>query len=204
MTHPPVLEKIINNFRKLPGIGPKSAEKIALFLIDSNPKFIKEFYESIKDIIGNIKKCKICFSITTTDTCNICSSNLRNKNTICVVETYKDLIMIENIGEYDGLYHILEGRLSPIKNINPENLRIKELMERIKNPENNIKEVIIATSPNMEGDATGFYIAQEIKKNNINVKITRLAKGLPSGADLEFADRLTLINSLKNREEMKI
>jgi len=202
MTYPQAIEKLINNFRKLPGIGPKSAERIALYLIDSKKEFLKEFADSILGIIGNINKCKFCFSISEKDVCNICSSELRNKEILCVVETYKDMLMIENIGEYDGLYHILEGRLSPVKNINPENIRIMELIDRLK--EGKIKEIIIATSPNLEGDATGFYIAQEIKRNNISVKITRLAKGLPAGGDIEFADKLSLLSSLKNREEIKI
>ena len=197
--YPLPLEKLISSLKKIPGIGPKSAERMAFYLLSSQDAYILELAENLKSVKLNLNKCPRCFSLTDSkELCSICKDHMRDTKTICVLESYKDLITLENMGEYRGLYHILEGHLSPLDGITPDKLRITELIDRVKKEE--IKEVIMATNPNIEGDATAYYLAQVLKKSP--VKVTRLAKGLPVGSDLEFADSLSLSNSLKNREEL--
>ncbi len=198
--YPNAIKKVVSGLKKIPGIGPKSAERIAFFLLASSDKYTHDLSESIGDLKKSIKKCNTCFSIIDeNEKCEICDNQFRDHTTICVLETFRDMLIVENTGEFKGLYHVLEGHLSPLDGITPEQLRISELITRIK--QDNIKELIIATSPNIEGDATAFYIAKQLK--DFNIKVSRIAKGLPVGSDLEFADSLSLSNSLKNREEIK-
>lgn len=197
--YPNILEKVIFNLKKIPGIGPKSAERIAFFLIASPDSYISELTENIQGLKKSLNKCERCFSLTDQDNiCSICKDETRDHSIICVLETYRDLLTIESMGEYKGYYHILEGHLSPLDGITPDKLRIKELIERIKSGD--VKEVIMATNPNVEGDATAFYVSKILKP--FPLRVTRLAKGIPVGSDLEFADLLSLSNSLKHREEI--
>ncbi|HCL56955.1 MAG TPA: recombination protein RecR [Spirochaetia bacterium] len=199
MVYPQALEKLIKNLKKIPGIGPKSAERIAFFFLSSNQEYIQELSENLSDLKDHLKKCPQCFSLTSQEgLCSVCSSEERDRSLICVVESYRDLIVIENTGDYKGLYHILEGRLSPLDGMMPDKIKIMELIERVKKEKP--KEIIMATNPNVEGDSTAFYISKLLK--DFPVKITRLAKGLPVGSDLEFADMMSLMNSFKNREIM--
>ncbi len=192
------LETLIHNLSKLPGIGRKSASRIAYYLLQANPVYVENLGNSISTIQKKIKTCSICGNYTETDPCKICSDQTRDRHTICVVENPKDVVMIESTHEYRGLYHVLMGAISPIDGIGPGNIRIKELINRIEREE--IKEIIIATNPTIEGETTAQYIAELLRGKN--VKVTRLALGIPIGGDIEYTDSLTLSRALKNRNPL--
>lgn len=196
---PKSVKKLIENFTELPGIGEKTAERLTFFLLKSD----KEKSEKLSQAIANLKKetkiCSICFNISETDPCIICLNPQRDHNVICVVEDPLDAVAIEKTGAFKGVYHILGGVISPIEGVEPEDLNIKQLKERIETSKEKIKEVILATNPNLEGEATATYIAKIIKP--LGVKISRIAYGLPTGADLEFADEITLQKALEGRKE---
>lgn len=195
---PTVLERLIAHLKKIPGIGLKSAERMAFYLLNSDEKYIAGLSESLLGI-KQLKKCGRCFALSDHEgVCEICASAFRDQSLLCVVETYRDLLVIEQAGEFKGLYHILEGHLSPLDGITPGHLKIKELVKRVA--EGKIREIIVATNPNIEGDATAFYLSRLLKE--YPVKITRLAKGLAVGSDLEYADALSLSNSFRNREQL--
>lgn len=198
----PSLEKLIKEFSRFPGIGPKSAEKLTLFLLNYSKEDIETLCNSIRDVKYKTKFCKICYSISEEDTCIICSNPKRFHEIICVVETFKDVLSIEKTLEYKGVYHVLGGHISPLDGIGPDNLKIYELVTRIENSFNKnifVEEVILATNPTVDGDATSMYITRILNKKFPKIKITILAKGLPMGGDLEFADPLTLSRALKGR-----
>ena len=199
--YPKVIEKLINNLIKLPGIGEKTAVRLAFFLLNSKNDYVYSLSNSIIDLKRKIKLCKICYNFTENEICDICSDIKRDKSIICVVENVSDMFNIEQTGEYEGVYHILHGAFSPINGITFENMKIKELIKRIK--KNEVNEIIIATSPTAEGSATAIYIKSEIEKLKKDLKITRIASGIPVGAELEYIDKLTLIEALKNRVKFK-
>ncbi|MEW6557365.1 MAG: recombination mediator RecR [Elusimicrobiota bacterium] len=190
------LNQLVETFKKLPGIGQKQAERFAFFILRNSEKDIEYFVSSIINAKKNIKTCSVCCSLCEESPCEICCDETRDRKTICVVEHYTDMQAIEKTGKYKGLYHILLGVLAPLEGVHPENLSIKFLMKRL----NGLKEVLIATNPTVEGDATAVYLSQILKPHNI--KITRLAKGIPSGGCLEYADEITLINALDGRKEI--
>jgi len=191
------IEKLISAISKLPGIGPKSAERIALYLLSMEDYEIKDFLETIEDAKEHIKLCPICFNITDSEICNICSSPRRDHSVVCVVEEVRDLFAIEKGGEYNGVYHVLHGKIDPINHISQEDLKIKELIERVGRGE--IKEVIIATNPNFSGDLTATYLKKILTP--FGVKVTRIATGLPKGAEIDFVDSVTLSLAIKERKE---
>lgn len=191
------IEKLISAISKLPGIGPKSAERIALYLLSMEDYEIKDFLETIEDAKEHIKLCPICFNITDSEICNICSSPRRDHSVVCVVEEVRDLFAIEKGGEYNGVYHVLHGKIDPINHISQEDLKIKELIERVAR--NEIKEVIIATNPNFSGDLTATYLKKILTP--FGVKVTRIATGLPKGAEIDFVDSVTLSLAIKERKE---
>jgi len=191
------IEKLISVISKLPGIGPKSAERIALYLLSMEDYEIKDFLETIEDAKEHIKLCPICFNITDSEICNICSSPRRDHSVVCVVEEVRDLFAIEKGGEYNGVYHVLHGKIDPINHISQEDLKIKELIERVGRGE--IKEVIIATNPNFSGDLTATYLKKILTP--FGVKVTRIATGLPKGAEIDFVDSVTLSLAIKERKE---
>lgn len=191
------IEKLISAISKLPGIGPKSAERIALYLLSMEDYEIKDFLETIEDAKEHIKLCPICFNITDSEICNICSSSRRDHSVVCVVEEVRDLFAIEKGGEYNGVYHVLHGKIDPINHISQEDLKIKELIERVGRGE--IKEVIIATNPNFSGDLTATYLKKILTP--FGVKVTRIATGLPKGAEIDFVDSVTLSLAIKERKE---
>jgi recombination protein RecR len=191
------IEKLISVISKLPGIGPKSAERIALYLLSMEDYEIKDFLETIEDAKEHIKLCPICFNITDSEICNICSSSRRDHSVVCVVEEVRDLFAIEKGGEYNGVYHVLHGKIDPINHISQEDLKIKELIERVAR--NEIKEVIIATNPNFSGDLTATYLKKILTP--FGVKVTRIATGLPKGAEIDFVDSVTLSLAIKERKE---
>jgi len=191
------IEKLIVVISKLPGVGPKSAERIALYLLSMDDYDIEDFLKTIGDAKENIKLCPICFNITDSEICNVCSNSRRDHSVVCVVEEVRDLFAIEKGGEYNGVYHVLHGRIDPINHVSQEDLKIKELVERISKSE--IKEVIIATNPNFNGDLTAIYLKRLLSP--FGVKITRIATGLPKGTEIDFVDSVTLSLAIKERKE---
>ena len=193
--NPSGLEALIEALRCLPGVGPKSAQRIAFSLLQSEDDQAKRLAEVLLEVKERVRFCEICGNVSEEDRCNICRDARRNQTMICVVEESKDVQAIERTREYRGLYHVLGGAISPIEGIGPDQLRIKELLARLSNAE--IVEVIIATDPNMEGEATATYLARMLSPLGINV--TRLASGLPVGGDLEYADEVTLGRAFAGR-----
>ncbi|HBN10383.1 MAG TPA: recombination protein RecR [Ruminococcus sp.] len=183
-------------FAKLPGIGMKTAQRLAYHVMSMPENDVQEFADAMVNARKSIHPCSVCQNFTDGSVCSICSDNMRDRTTICVVETPKDVSAFERSGEYNGLYHVLHGLISPINGIGPEQLKIKELLSRI----NGIDEVIMATNPTVEGEATAMYIAKLLKP--LGVKVTRLAFGLPVGGTLEYADDITLFKALENRNEL--
>jgi recombination protein RecR len=190
--------RLIEEFAKLPGIGPKTASRLTFYLLRANEEQAQALAEAIAEIKERTIYCSRCFNIATEDPCAICSNLNRDATQICVVEEPLDVLAIERTGEFRGLYHVLHGAISPAEGINPEDLKIRELIARVKSEP--IEEVIIATNSTLEGDATQAYIARDIVP--LGVKITRLARGLPVGSDLEYADEVTLGRALENRREI--
>ncbi len=198
--YPRVIEELINNLKKLPGIGEKTAIRLVFYLLNSNNSYVNSLANSILNLKRKIKLCKICFNFSENDICEICADSNRDKSIICVVENIKDMFNIEKTGEYKGVYHILHGVFSPINGITFENMKFKELIDRIRN-DKNVKEIIIATNPTVEGNATAAYLKNEIEKLKKKLKISRIASGIPVGAELEYIDKLTLSEAMKNRIE---
>jgi recombination protein RecR len=190
--------RLIEEFAKLPGIGPKTASRLTFYLLRANEEQAQALAAAIAEIKERTLYCSRCFNIATEDPCAICSNPNRDATQICAVEEPLDVLAIERTGEYRGLYHVLHGAISPAEGINPEDLKIRELIARVKSEP--IEEVIIATNSTLEGDATQAYIARDIVP--LGVKITRLARGLPVGSDLEYADEITLGRALENRREI--
>ncbi|HAM39253.1 MAG TPA: recombination protein RecR, partial [Elusimicrobia bacterium] len=187
------LSQLIGALKRLPSVGQKQAERFAYFILKSSEHDIEKFASAIINAKRNIKTCSICCSLCEADVCEICSDETRDTKTICVVENYTDLQVIEKTRKYKGLYHVLMGVISPLDGIYQDSLSIKLLTKRL----NGVKEILIATNPTVEGDATAVYISQILKPHNINV--TRLAKGIPSGGSIEYADEVTLVNALDGR-----
>ena len=190
--------KLINQFEKLPGIGHKTAVRLAFYILESDEKVAKEFSEVLVNAKNNVKFCSTCYNLTEKDPCDICSNNKRDESVICVVENVKDVIAMEKTHEYKGKYHVLHGSISPMNNISAGDIKIKELLERLK--DDAVKEVILATNPTVEGEATAMNISRLIKPLGINV--TRIAHGIPVGGDLEYTDEITLIKALEGRTKM--
>ncbi|MBR4173344.1 MAG: recombination protein RecR [Clostridia bacterium] len=195
----PTIESLIEQFAQFPGVGRKSAERMAFYVLDMmSEEDAKKMAEIILCAKKSIKFCEICQNLTDSSPCHICGSPKRDRSVICVVETPKDVSAIEKTGQYNGLYHVLHGAISPIDNISPDDIRIKELLLRLANGET--EEVIMATNPTVNGTATAVYIQKLLKP--FNVKVTRIAHGIPMGADIEYADEVTLSKALEARTEM--
>ena len=186
--------KLIDQFHKLPGIGPKTAQRLTYYLVRMPEEEAKDLAEAIISVKDKISLCSKCFNITESDPCNICSDTRRDISSICVVEEAMDIVSLERTGSYNGLYHVLHGAISPMNGIGPDELKIQALLGRI----DNVSEIILATNPNIEGEATAMYIHRLL--NPFGISITRPARGLPVGGDLEYADDLTLGRALEGRE----
>lgn len=195
---PRSLQKLIEQLNKLPGIGPKTAERLAFWFIKNNQASLDEFAQSVKDAKKDLIVCSICQNIAYHNPCDICNDKNRDQQTICVVAESHDLTAIERTGEYHGSYHVLGGVLNPLEGITPDHLQIKSLINRIQH--NNINEVIFGLNPDLEGESTSLYLFKILQP--LNIKTTRLARGLPSGSDIEYADEVTLGSALKNRREL--
>jgi len=194
---PENLQKLIDKLERLPGLGPKSAARIAMYLLKSPKEYNKVLGDLVKNLQDEMLYCKRCFHISSSEICDICNDETRDSSVICVVEDPLDVLAFERGAEYKGLYHVLGGVISPVNGIGPEDLTINELIKRFRKED--IDELVIATNPNIEGEATAMYIKNEVEKEFNKVKITRLARGLPTGADLEYADKTTLSKSFEGR-----
>lgn len=193
-----IIEDLISNLTKLPGIGRKTAQRLAFFILSMPDDDALSLSDAIRTVKEKAKFCSQCFNISVTDPCSICSDSSRQRDKICVVEETSNIVMVEKTGSFKGLYHVLMGALSPVEDIGPEKLKIKELAERVSR--GNIEEVILATNPNTKGELTARYISDLLKP--FNLKVTRIAYGLPIGSDIEFADEVTLAKSFEGRREI--
>ncbi|GIW63255.1 MAG: recombination protein RecR [Patescibacteria group bacterium] len=205
MKLPKTLEKVSEFFKRLPGIGKKTADRLSLYLLQLPQEDLEAISKHLTQLKKTVKKCQNCLNLTEEDLCSICQDNKRNKDIIMVVETPLDLIAFENGQIYEGVYHVLYGKIDPLNNIGPDDIFIKELLTRIRNNINEITEIIIATDPDMEGEATAMYIRDKIKEIDYKerIKVTRIASGVPIGANIEFADYMTLKKSIQGREVFK-
>ncbi|WP_100486535.1 recombination mediator RecR [Sporolactobacillus pectinivorans] len=198
MQYPEPIAKLIDGFMKLPGIGPKTAVRLAFYAVDMNEEDVMEFARSLVDVKRKLVYCSICQNISDRDPCPICDDSSRDHSTICVVQDPKDVVALEKMRDYHGVYHVLHGVISPMDGIGPEDIKIAELIRRLE--DESIKEIILATNPTVEGEATAMYISRLVKP--IGVKTSRIAHGLPVGGDLEYADEVTLSKAIEGRREL--
>nr|WP_290667268.1 recombination mediator RecR [Ardenticatena sp.] len=194
---PKAVARLIDEFAKLPGVGPKTASRLTFYLLRAPEEQVQALADALYELRRHLVTCSRCFNIGETNPCGICSDTSRDQATVCVVEEPLDVIAIERTGAYKGLYHVLHGAISPVDGILPQDLRIRELVQRVK--QEPIEEVILATNPTLEGEATAEYIARQLRSHG--VRLTRLARGLPMGGDLEYADEVTLSRALQGRSE---
>lgn len=203
---PKSLESLINYFERLPGIGPKSATRLGFYLLNTPKEFVQEFGKVLVEMKEKIKFCRDCFSVAEDDLCEVCRDGSRNKRQICVVERAIDMVAIENVGGYKGVFHVLGGVINPLDHVGPDDLKIDELVQRVTKliDDDADLEIILATNPTMEGEATALYIKRQLEeiKNFANIKVTRIGSGLPLGADLEFADAATLSRAIEGRRNL--
>ena len=205
MKIPKTIQNLIESFEKLPGVGPKTAQRLTFYLLHVPQSELDKFSVSLQNLKKDTILCSVCFMIDETDPCSICSDKNRDKSTICVVEEALDVLALEKGQRYKGIYHVLHGKIDPLNNIGPDEIYINQLISRLKSENSNIQEVILATNPTMEGEATAMYIAKNIKSQISNlkspIKITRIGRGLPVGADLEYADDITLQRAMEGRSD---
>ena len=194
----PSIEKLIESFERLPSIGHKTAARLAFHVLDWNEEETNKFVNSIINAKKNLKYCSKCYNITYTDPCPICSNPRRDEATICVVEDVRDVAAMERTHEFKGVYHVLHGSISPMNGVGPDDIKIKELLARLM--DNKVKEVILATNPRVEGEATAMYLSKLIKP--LGIQVTRIAHGIPVGGDLEYADEITLAKALEGRRQI--
>lgn len=200
MKIPKAIQNLIESFEKLPGVGPKTAQRLTFYLLHVPQYELDKFAASLTNLKTATVICSNCFTVGETDPCEICSDKNRDQGLICVVEEPLDVLALERGGKYKGVYHVLHGRIDPLNNIGPDEIYIEKLIERIR--KNEITEIILATNPTMEGEATAMYIDKEIKGLGAGIKTTRIGRGLPIGADLEYADEITLQRALEGRSEL--
>ncbi|MBC1322732.1 recombination protein RecR [Listeria welshimeri] len=198
MHYPEPITKLMDSFMKLPGIGPKSAARLAFYVLDMKEEDVLDFAKALVDAKRNLSFCSVCGHITDKDPCYICSDTSRDRSVICVVQESKDVIAMEKMRDFHGLYHVLHGTISPMDGIGPEDINIPDLLKRLQ--DDTIEEVILATNPNVEGEATAMYISRLLRPSGI--KVTRIAHGLPVGGDLEYADEVTLSKAMEGRREV--
>ena len=192
------MTRLIDEFRKLPGIGTKSAQRLAFHVLRSSSEDAEKLAVAIRELKAHLRLCSVCNNITDVDPCGYCTSPVRDQRVVCVVEEPTNIATIEKTRSYGGVYHVLHGTLSPIGGVGPEQLRIGNLLNRLRD----LDEVILATSPTTEGEATAGYLAQEIRKANADVKVTRIATGVPAGSDIEYADEVTMSRAMEGRREI--
>lgn len=196
--YPEPIARLIDAFSRLPGIGPKTATRLAFYVLRMKDEDVVGFAEALMNLKKKLKYCSVCCNVTDTDPCRICSDRHRDRSIVCVVQEPKDVVAMERTKEYSGLYHVLHGAISPMEGIGPEDIRLAELLRRLESEE--VRELILATNANIEGEATAMYIARLVKP--FGLKVTRIAHGLPVGGDLEYADEVTLAKALEGRREL--
>jgi recombination protein RecR len=201
MKIPKAIQNLIESFERLPGIGSKTAQRLTFYLLHVPQGELDSFSNSVQNLKKGTVICSICFSVDEADPCSICSDPQRDKSTVCVVEEPLDVLALEKNRKYKGLYHVLHGKIDPLNNIGPDEIYIRQLLQRINEKSSEIKEIILATNPTMEGEATAMYISRQIKSQDVRIKITRIGRGLPTGADIEYADELTLQRAMEGRSE---
>ena len=192
------IERLIDELKRLPGIGQKTAQRLAFHLLRTAPEDALALADAIRDAKAKMRECSVCNNVTDTDPCFYCSSATRNRKTICVVEEPHNILAVEKTRQYAGLYHVLGGALSPLQGMGPEQLKIKSLIERLKN--DTVEEIIIATNPTAEGEATAVYLSKLIKP--LGIRVTRIGVGIPVGSDLEYADEVTMLKAIEGRREL--
>jgi len=197
--YPEPVARLIEAFQKLPGVGPKTGQRMTFFLLKRPAEEVNELAEALRELKTRIQHCRQCFNVTEEDPCRICRDPARDARVLCVVEEPNDLLAIERTGEFRGRYHVLLGALSPLDGIGPEDIKVRELLTRLDAP--GIEEVILATNPSVEGEATAIYLAKLLRP--LGLRVTRIARGLPVGGDLEYADEVTLSKALEGRREMR-
>jgi len=198
MYYPEPIAKLIDSFSRLPGIGPKTAGRLAFHVLRMKEEDVLVFAQALVSVKRNLHYCSVCFNITDTDPCRLCQDKSRDGSVICVVQEPKDVVAMERTKDYNGLYHVLHGAISPMEGIGPDELRIPELLRRLA--DDRVQELILATNPNIEGEATAMYLSKLVR--NFGLKVTRIAHGLPVGGDLEYADEVTLSKALEGRREI--
>lgn len=199
MKIPKAIQNLIDSFERLPGIGPKTAQRLTFYLLHVPQHELDRFALSLQNLKKSTVLCSVCFTIGESNPCEICSDPNRDKSTVCVVEQPLDVLALEKSKNYNGLYHVLHGKIDPLNNIGPDEIYIRQLLGRVKDKGESVKEIILATNPTMEGEATAMYIAKQLKAQSEKLKITRIGRGLPTGADLEYADELTLQRAMEGR-----
>jgi len=215
MKIPKAIQQLINSFERLPGVGPRTAERLTFYLLHTPQEYLDSFASAMQQLKKGTRICQVCFSIDETDPCSICSDSSRDHTTICVVEQPLDVLALEKGGRYKGLYHVLHGRIDPLNNIGPDEIYVSQLLTRVaketkesnETKETNVREIILATNPTMEGEATAMYINKQIRQmteDGQQIKITRIGRGLPVGADIEYADEITLQRAMEGRSEFTI
>ncbi|MFP4465530.1 MAG: recombination mediator RecR [Candidatus Goldiibacteriota bacterium] len=199
--YPFKLEKLVNEISKLPSVGPKMAERMALYILKKSPEFPESLACALMDV-KDVTFCEICFNVSDAERCTICMDENRENTAICIVESPEDIITVERTMKFKGYYHVLHGLVNPLGNILPENLKLSELSERIKNADNGLNEIILAINHTVEGDATCLYVNDTVKETGKYLKVSRLAKGLPTGSDIRYADEITLGQAIIERKEI--
>jgi recombination protein RecR len=194
------IQNLISQLASLPGIGARSAERIAFHLLKQKPEEAMKLSDAIRDVKTRIKHCSVCYNLTESDPCNICSDPTRDQQLVCVVEQPKDLLALESTGLYKGVYHVLLGRIAPLEDVHPEDVTVDALMARLERGE--VREIIMGTNPNLEGDGTALHIQNLVTTRYPNVQITRLARGLPAGSNIEYANRNILADAISGRQRM--
>lgn len=198
MFYPEPIAKLIDSFSRLPGVGPKTAARLAFYVLRMKEEDVVDFAKALVSVKRNLSYCSVCCNITDTDPCRVCSDRTRDRSVICVVQEARDLVAMERTKEFHGMYHVLQGAISPMEGIGPDEIRVAELLRRLADDE--VQELILATNPNIEGEATAMYLSRLIKP--FKLRVTRIAHGLPVGGDLEYADEVTLSKALEGRREI--
>lgn len=202
MKIPKAIQNLIESFERLPGVGPKTAQRLTFYLLHVPQEHLDSFATSLQNLKKDTVLCSICYSIGEQNPCLICSDSARDHSIICVVEQPLDVLALEKNGRYKGVYHVLHGRIDPLNNIGPDEIYVQPLLNRVKGEGERVKEIILATNPTMEGEATAMYLSKQIKSQNPSLRVTRIGRGLPVGADLEYADDITLQRAMEGRNEM--
>ena len=201
MKIPKALVEVTENFERLPGVGPKTAQRLAFYLLHVPQEYLDNFALNLTKLKKETVLCSECFNIGDSKACSICTDVQRDKSIFCIVEDALDVLAIERSGKFTGVYHVLHGVIDPLNSIGPDDIYIPQLIKRVKGEGERLKEIILATNPTMEGEATALYIVREIQKNGNGIKVTRIGRGLPIGADLEYADEVTISRALEGRRE---